>query len=328
MNKSILAILSLAAACSAGSQATSVPSNPDNGGQTGGTQTGGDGQTGGGTTGSETGGTTGTTPGGTTGSETGGGNDLGCNKMDILFVIDNSGSMSEEQENLVQNFPRFIEVLNNFKNGALDYRVAVTTTSFRTELLGIPLGQAAQGALLKAGTMTNPWLSRTDPNVAATFTELATVGLGGSGQEQPLRAARAAVTDRVADGANKDFLREDALLAVVILTDEEDDSKEAQMGGGSLPLPGAAMSVADVVAAFDMVKGERSRWATAVIAGDEDPTCDSQFGNAKYAPRLLDFVEQTGKNGVFSSICEGDLSLSIEDALKTFSLACDDFVLI
>ena len=51
-----------------------------------------------------------------------------CSKMDILFVIDDSGSMGEEQGNLAQNFPLFIEALNNFNDGSLDYRVAVTTT--------------------------------------------------------------------------------------------------------------------------------------------------------------------------------------------------------
>jgi len=47
-------------------------------------------------------------------------------KMDILFVIDNSGSMSQEQTNLVANFPQFVSVL---EASNLDYRVAVTTTS-------------------------------------------------------------------------------------------------------------------------------------------------------------------------------------------------------
>jgi len=44
-----------------------------------------------------------------------------CSKMDILFVIDDSGSMGEEQGNLAQNFPLFIEALDNFNDGSLDY---------------------------------------------------------------------------------------------------------------------------------------------------------------------------------------------------------------
>ena len=51
---------------------------------------------------------------------------LGCSKMDLLFVIDNSGSMGQEQTNLIANFPAFIAVL---EASGLDYRVAVTTTA-------------------------------------------------------------------------------------------------------------------------------------------------------------------------------------------------------
>ena len=65
--------------------------------------------------------------GGGGGGGGGGGNvdALGCSKMDLLFVIDNSGSMQQEQTNLIANFPTFISVLDA---SGLDYRVAVTTT--------------------------------------------------------------------------------------------------------------------------------------------------------------------------------------------------------
>ncbi|MCA9583141.1 MAG: hypothetical protein KC416_15185, partial [Myxococcales bacterium] len=58
-----------------------------------------------------------------------------CEKMDILFVIDDSLSMDLEQENLVDNFPKFVAVLDDFvtDNGkSLDYRLGVTTTSVTT----------------------------------------------------------------------------------------------------------------------------------------------------------------------------------------------------
>ncbi len=317
MNKSTLALLSLLCACSSAPSRTDYIANPVGGGETGGTQTGGESPTGG------------DPMGGQSGPGTGGDGTLGCTKMDVLFVIDNSGSMDEEQANLAENFPKFIEVLNAFQGGSLDYHVGVTTTSFPNELFGMMFGSGAAGALLKTDGMTRPWVERADPGAVATFTKLAMVGLGGSGNEQPLRAARAAVTQPVADAANKGFLREDALLAVVILTDEEDGSVEpAAMGGGILAPPPPATPVADIVAALDMAKGDRTRWATTVIAGDKAPTCESQFGSANHAARLLDFVKQTGENGVFSSICDGDLSLSLEDALETFSVACDNFGII
>jgi hypothetical protein len=56
----------------------------------------------------------------------------GCTKVDILFVIDNSGSMSEEQSNLAANFPQFIAKLEEYRTPAdtqLEYRVGLTSTS-------------------------------------------------------------------------------------------------------------------------------------------------------------------------------------------------------
>ena len=36
--------------------------------------------------------------------------------VDILFVVDDSGSMAEEQNNLAANFPQFVSVLEDYRN--------------------------------------------------------------------------------------------------------------------------------------------------------------------------------------------------------------------
>src|SRR5215211_2581959 len=85
---------------------------------------------------------------------TGDGTEKRCEKMDVLFVIDNSGSMGQEQTNLIANFPAFITVLNN---SGLDYRVAVTTTGRNySYTMTTPIGSLPQsqdggdnGAMLK-----------------------------------------------------------------------------------------------------------------------------------------------------------------------------------
>ena len=38
-----------------------------------------------------------------------------CTKMDIVFVVDDSGSMAEEQNNLAVNFPKFVQTIESFK---------------------------------------------------------------------------------------------------------------------------------------------------------------------------------------------------------------------
>ncbi|MEM6956643.1 MAG: hypothetical protein AAF645_13200 [Myxococcota bacterium] len=278
-----------------------------------------------------------------------------CQKMDILFVVDDSGSMAEEQGNLATNFPRFVEVLNEFRTDAgnpLDYRVAVTTTGkdLTTEIVfGLP-GQPPQsmtimedgpsGRLLQPAEcgMTQPWIDSVDPDVTGKFSCLANVGTSGSGTEMPLLMTQFAVADRVADNSNRAFFRNDALLAVIILTDEDDCSRPEDTlrleVDFSNPVAGADICNADaptitpigqVLAALDSAKGDRGRWAMSVIAGPGPGTCSSRFGDATEATRLQEFVRQAGENAVFSSICDGDLAGSLETALNTFNVACQNF---
>ncbi len=58
-----------------------------------------------------------------------------CNLLDILFVIDNSGTMGEEQKNLAANFPYLIDKIRNLKDKEMnpvnaDVNIMVTTTDF------------------------------------------------------------------------------------------------------------------------------------------------------------------------------------------------------
>jgi hypothetical protein len=254
-----------------------------------------------------------------------------CDKMDILFVIDNSGSMGQEQANLAANFPGFIQVLEDY--GDLDYRVAVTTTgvdyswNMSTPLGNIPSSQddGDNGAMLQRCDMNRRWVQADDPDPSATFSCAAQVGDSGPSREMPLRSMKLAFSDRMADNTNAGFRRDDALLAIVVLTDEDDCSydQSVDLGFGQSLCDDGMTSVSSYVSFLDQYTGDRGRWATAVIAGPDD--CSSDFGNADKADRLLDFVSQTGTNAVFSSICDGDLTIGLAAALETFDLACQQF---
>ncbi len=265
-----------------------------------------------------------------------------CDKMDILFVIDDSGSMAEEQGNLATNFPQFAQVIDQYMtaNGdLLDYRLAITTTGrdVTTTFVGFPLPPITElgdnGEFRQECGMTRRWIERTDADVSGTFACVANVGTGGPGVEMPLLSLEWALNDRVADGTNAGFLREDALLAIVILTDEDDCSREDDPIELDISDPAAAdicdRTSPDIVpldfylSFLDNLKGERGRWAVAVTAGPN--ACSSSFGDAIEAIRLKDFVAQTGANAVFSSICDGDLTGALNDALNTFESACEGF---
>src|SRR5438046_7587025 len=48
--------------------------------------------------------------------------------VDILFLIDDSGSMADKQANLKANFPNFINVLNTIQGGLPDVHIGVATS--------------------------------------------------------------------------------------------------------------------------------------------------------------------------------------------------------
>jgi hypothetical protein len=180
-------------------------------------------------------------------------------QTDILFVIDDSGSMSDNQANLAANLGAFIDTLaaspvqNEFRIGVTNTSVeefTVTATSGQAYTAGpasgkpyprgaiLAVAQASNGTVipgdfvydLAAYPQSGGWGGNRllDAGVASLRTDFranALVGTRGSGREQPFRAARHALTTRLAD-ANAAFLRPGARLAVFFLTDEDDCSGE------------------------------------------------------------------------------------------------------
>jgi hypothetical protein len=141
----------------------------------------------------------------------------GAVKTDILFVVDDSGSMAPHQTNLANNLATFI---NRLKTSPVvnDFQIGVTTTSvadFNGNLTG------------EQGCFVGPILVGSSPTLVADFQGQVAVGTGGSGKEQPLRAMRQALAGPRPGSCtnNSGFLRPGAKLAVVILTDEDDNSE-------------------------------------------------------------------------------------------------------
>ena len=165
--------------------------------------------------------------------------------LDILFVIDNSGSMREEQASLVANFNRFINVLDNIEGGLPNVHIGVVSTDIGAGPYGIMgcTGNGDNGILQNApvgGACDTPGperyivdianddgVTRTNNytgTLADTFSCISELGTTGCGFEQPLEAMRRALNGSNAQNAG--FLRDDAFLAVIIISDEDDCSAE------------------------------------------------------------------------------------------------------
>ena len=258
-----------------------------------------------------------------------------CNKMDLVFVVDDSGSMQEEQSNLGTNFPMFATLLSNYvtpDGQKIDYRIAVTTTgrdimyTVSSPPLNLPQSeQGDDGAFRNNCNMTKRFLEPTDANMQQVLACRANVGTSGPGFEMPLLMTKWALDKRVADGTNAGFLRDDALLGIVMLTDEDDSSTEQNgFTVTATSQPPIDFHPANLVSYLDTLKGNRSRWAAGVIAGPTD--CSSSFGMAAKATRLQDFVMQANSTGTtqanFASICDGNLTGALQKTLETFQTAC------
>ncbi len=166
--------------------------------------------------------------------------------IDILFVIDDSVSMFDKQENLKRNFPRFINVLETIQGGLPDVHLGVVSsdmgTSSTQEAPGPNVGTgtgscSGTGKAGKLQTYSAPVngsfifdIKQMDGSrstnytgtLSDAFTAMASAGAAGCGFEQHLSAMKAAL-----DGTNIEndgFLRPDAFLAVIFLADEDDCS--------------------------------------------------------------------------------------------------------
>jgi hypothetical protein len=149
----------------------------------------------------------------------------GAVTTDILFVIDDSGSMSEEQTTLRAGLAAFIQALDASPI-ANDFQIGVTTTSV------VDFDTADDG--VSGGDLVAPGIMRaSDANLVSDFQAAVLVGTGGPGREQPFTAARRAIEKSVAGGANEGFLRPGAELAVIFLSDEDDCSGAAALANNT-----------------------------------------------------------------------------------------------
>jgi hypothetical protein len=170
--------------------------------------------------------------------------------LDLLFVIDNSGSMGLIQDRLAAAFPQMMDVLATVEGGLPNLHIGVITSDMGTSGLegtppptvgavGIPNGGGCAQGFGDAGTLRS--LTPTTNGAAFisdiglpdgtrernytgelrdVFAANAAVGDLGCGFEQHLGAINASLTNP----ANTGFFRPEANLAVVIVANEDDCS--------------------------------------------------------------------------------------------------------
>jgi hypothetical protein len=236
---------------------------------------------------------------------------LEAGEVDVLLVVDNSCSMEPYQNRLSENFDQF---LTFFIEGDVDYQIGVITTSVAPAeaIPGTVCDQAAINQIPEPGGLVDGgWITPSTENGSDRFSEMVRVGICGSGYEMGLESAFRAITPPRSETTNQGFIRPEAYLSMIFVSDEQDAS----------PLP-----VNEYINAFRNVKGQRNRDifnASALVVTDPDSCRAGSI--SREGTRYLDIANQT--NGVIGNICADDFGDIVTELSLASSRLQDTFYL-
>ncbi|MFY0568324.1 choice-of-anchor D domain-containing protein [Archangium lansingense] len=233
------------------------------------------------------------------------------NKVDVLFVVDNSGSMMDEQQNLGANFSA---VLGPASARNVDYHIAVTTTGLEHSSGGwavCPGGAEGgeNGRLFPVDNSSPRVITPTTPWAEAVFARNTQVGVchwNEQGLEAMFRALSDPLVYNVDDArtplpmdGNAGFLREDATLAIIVVSDEEDFSPQPVSFYETFLL--------------GLKGGDRSKVSFSAVVGPEDlNSCRSASSSGS---RYIQLARAT--DGVVENICTPNWAASLERISKS-----------
>lgn len=208
-------------------------------------------------------------------------------QVDVLWVVDTSGSMAKHQTALATQVPVFLDGLNAT---GLDYQIGVTTMDMS--------GSGQRGRLI-AQNGTPTILKKTTPNLLPVLQGRLQAGEAGSPVERGREAMVTALSATGAGQMNAGFLRENSLLVVILLSNEEDDSDDG----------------VNYISYLDTLKpvlplGDRSWVAHFIGVVPTDPTCKTAEWNY-ISPGLRYMNLASASGGVSEPICGADFARAL-----------------
>lgn len=277
-----------------------------------------------------------------------GGNAEGCEKVDFLFVIDNSGSMGDNQDSLIASFPGFIQSIQSTLTDAQDYHIMVVDTDAQwggeCELLcplffntcpdipqypcGIvpdPCNATLGGGVVHTMASDAPnvpcnfstgarYMDSTEPDLTAAFQCAAKVGSDGDGSERQMGAMVGALSDDLAQpgSCNEGFVRQDAILVVTIITDEEDAASNGTPAGWYANVIASKLADATAIVMLGLINDTDA--AVPVCPADsQDPL------------NIRTFVDMF-PNSIRGSVCAASYNDFFQQAVDLIDTTCDEFV--
>jgi hypothetical protein len=248
-----------------------------------------------------------------------------CDSVDLLFVVDNSQSMADEQAHLVAGFPGFIEGIGSILGEDTDYHVGVVTTDdnrfngIGCRKLGALVtrtgGESSSDAACGPYAEGFGYMTPRDP-LDASFGCAAKVGVEGDGFERPMEAIGRTLGPSTGNLAlcNEGFLRDGALLVLTIITDEDD-------AGDS---PGDPAVWHDAV--VEAKGGDPGRVVVLSLVGHPAPNdcIDGQWNGhdgAEIAERIIEFTGMF-EHGHIGDVCSDDYGAFFTASVAGVADAC------
>ena len=223
-------------------------------------------------------------------------------KLDVIFCVDNSSSMSQEQSRLGAGFNSFTRQLIASN---LDYQVGFITS----DMLGT--GPTQDGNLLPIGRNTNNGyiLASGDTNQAYNFQRTIERPEIGSSDERCIYAAITAIK-RNQNG----IIRSDADLAIIIISDED---SRGEGGTHGRPLISGKDYGTDLATEAARIKGNKKVTIGAIIVkpGSNDNCLYQQQAQGEDASPQYGVQYQAAAdatNGVVGSICDANYNYHLE----------------
>lgn len=199
---------------------------------------------------------------------------------DILWVVDNSCSMAEEQRRIADNASQFIQ--HFVDSPQLDWHIGVVTTDMVTD--------DGKGRLERWDGQ--PFLSADTVDVAWAFEQLILQGTDGPYPERGLDASWAALSPPMLTGPNDGFLRDRSFLHIIVISDQQDYSSR--------------VTRAEYIAWLAETRGEQA--VVSAITGLPTTSC---AGWVEPGNGYIEVVTATG--GVLVDICEPDWGPVLDD---------------
>ncbi len=209
--------------------------------------------------------------------------------------------MQSSQSNIANNFNSFID---GFINRGMQFRMAFTTTdAYLSQFSGNLTQSKFRDGSDATGHSGIPIIDNNTPNMKDVFIKNINQGIAGAGDERAFQS----IKETLINPFNSGFLRQEGILSVIIVSDEDDfshDGREAIGGQYSNPALHTIDKYISFLDSFTFSTALKRNYSVSAISILDQACFDILHAGSsgqKIGLRYIDLVNKTG--GTKASLC-------------------------